>query len=136
MPPHYKVAPALIAAHSRAHFDEMKPLKKKLKIPDHKIQQLIRDMGGCFASDRITVDGLKVGYMYRELPDESLLSGWTFMAGDESQAYADNPDHWAIYDVNTICNYDPSIIPFLDAVYGTAYGREEGEDDFEEEPFE
>ena len=57
------------------------------------------------------------------------------MAGDESQDYADNPDNWAIYDVNTICNYDPAIIPHLDAVYGSAFGRIAGTDQFEKEPF-
>ncbi len=113
----------------------MNPLNKKFKIPGDQIQQLIPNMGGCFATDRITVDGLKVGYMFRELPDKDVLSGWTFMAGDESQDYADNPDNWAIYDVNTICNYDPAIIPHLDAVYGTAFGRNAGTDQFEEEPF-
>jgi hypothetical protein len=112
----------------------MNPLNKKFKIPGDQIRQLIPNMGGCFASDRITVDGLKVGYMYRELPDQGVLSGWTFMAGDESQDYADNPDNWAIYDVNTICNYDPAIIPHLNAAYGTAFGRTSGTDQFEEEP--
>ena len=89
-------------------------------------------MGGCFATNRITVDGLKVGYMFRELLDKDVISGWTFMAGDESQEYADN---WAIYDVNTICNYDPAIIPYLDATYGSAFGRAAGTDHFEKEPF-
>jgi hypothetical protein len=92
-------------------------------------------MGGCFATDRITVDGRPVGYMFRELPDQAVLSGWTFMAGDETQEYADEPNNWAIYDVNTICNYDPAIIPYLDAVYGTAFGRIPGKNKFKEEPF-
>ncbi|WP_430053639.1 immunity protein Imm33 domain-containing protein, partial [Priestia aryabhattai] len=30
-----------------------------------------------------------------------------------------------VYLVNTICNYDPDIIPFLDAEPGTAYIRDE-----------
>jgi hypothetical protein len=113
----------------------MNPLNKQFKIPGDQIQRLIPNMGGCYATDRITVDGLKVGYMFRELPDKDVLSGWTFMAGDESQEYADNPDNWALYDVNTICNYDPAIIPHLDAVYGTAFGRTRGTDHFQEEPF-
>ncbi len=108
----------------------MNPLDKKFKIPGDRIRRLIRNMGGCYATDRITVDGLKVGYMYRELPDKDELSGWTFMAGDESQDYADNPDNWAIYDVNTICNYDPAIIPHLDAAYDSAFERKSGTDLF------
>lgn len=92
-------------------------------------------MGGCFASDRITVDGALVGYMYREQPDKNGDSGWRFFAGDESQEYADTPDNFAIYEVNTICNYDPSIIPFLDASIGSAFGRVAGSETFEQEEF-
>jgi hypothetical protein len=113
----------------------MNPLNKKFRIPGDQIRRLIPAMGGCFASDRITVDGIKVGYMFREQPDKDVLSGWTFMAGDESQEYADTPSNWAIYDVNTICNYDPSIIPHLDAGFGTAFGRAAGKDQFVVERF-
>ncbi|MCC8361803.1 DUF2185 domain-containing protein [Lysobacter sp. A6] len=33
------------------------------------------------ASDRITVDDAKVGYCYREDPEDSVDSGWRFFAG-------------------------------------------------------
>src|SRR5687768_12547907 len=111
----------------------MDPRDKKFKIPGHQIKKLIPDMGGCFASDRITVDGAAVGYMYREQPDKAWDSGWRFFAGDESQDYADNPDNFAIYDVNTICNYDRALIPFLDAPVGAALGRIPGTDNFRPE---
>lgn len=108
----------------------MNPSRKAFKIPADQIRELIPNMGGCMASDRITVDGMLVGYMIREMPDHSALSGWIFMSGDESQAYADNPDNWAIYSVNTICNYDPAIIPYLQAGFDTAWGRRKGTDEF------
>jgi hypothetical protein len=57
-------------------------------------------------------------------------SGWHFFAGDESQDYADNSDNFSIYEVNTICNYDPAIIPYLDSNPGSAFGRIEGTDIF------
>ena len=44
----------------------MNPIHKAFRIPGNQIQRLIPDMGGCLASGRITVDGMKVGYMYRE----------------------------------------------------------------------
>ena len=70
----------------------------------------------CFASDKITKHGSKVGYMYREEPSENMPdSGWRFMAGDEDNEYINDPDHIGIFEINTICNYDPSIIPHLDA---------------------
>jgi len=113
----------------------MNPLNKKFKIPADQIQRLIPNLGACFATDRIMVDGLKVGYMFRDQPDKEVFSGWTFMSGDESQEYADNPDNWAIYEVNTVCNYDPSIIPHLGADFGSAFGRVAGTDSFEQERF-
>jgi hypothetical protein len=35
----------------------------------------------------------------------------------------ENPDNHGIYDVNTIANYDPEIIPLLDQPAGSAYLR-------------
>ena len=114
----------------------MDPRKKAFKIPGDKIERLIPNMGGCFASDRITVDGMQVGYMYREEPDQDGDSGWRFFSGDESQEYADTPDNFAIYEVNTICNYDPAIIWYLDAPYGSGFGRVPGSDEFKPERLE
>lgn len=114
----------------------MNPSNKQFKIPADRIQRLIPNMGACFATDRIMVDGLKVGYMFREQPDKEGSSGWTFMSGDESQEYADNPDNWAIYEVNTVCNYDPAIIGHLNSAYNSAFGRIAGTDKFQAERFE
>ena len=113
----------------------MNPRAKAFKIPGDQIRRLIPHMGGCHASDRITVEGAPVGYMYREQPDFDADTGWRFFAGDESQEYADTPDNFGIYKVNTICNYDPAIIPFLDAAVGSAFGRVQGTDRFEPEEF-
>jgi hypothetical protein len=57
---------------------------KKFYIPGDKILQLIDSEEGCIASDRITVDGCKVGYMYREEPYQNGRpdSGWRFLAGE------------------------------------------------------
>ncbi len=87
-------------------------------------------MGYCIATDRITVDGEKVGYMYREQPDDSSDSGWRFFAGDESQDYINNPDNISIYDVNTIANYDPSIIKYLDSDIGVELEKVKDDDTF------
>jgi len=80
----------------------------------------------------ITVQGHKVGYMYREEPDFDADSGWRFFAGVESQEYLDDPENLTIYDVNTIANYDPEIIPFLQAPIGSAFEREAGSGKFVE----
>ena len=111
----------------------MDHLDKRFCLPADEFRELISPMGGCLATDRILVDGARVGYMYRETPTESVSSGWTFMAGDEDQAYADDPDHWAIYEVNTICNFDPSITPHLESEIGSAFGRDIGAEGFQRE---
>jgi hypothetical protein len=110
-------------------------MKKSFKISGDQIRSLIPSMEGCFASDRITVDGARVGYMYREHPSKDGDSGWRFFAGDEPQEYVDDPNNLGIYEVNTICNYDSAIIPFLDAPVGSAFGRVPGTDRFKAEEF-
>jgi hypothetical protein len=93
------------------------------RLARNQILDLARGYGACFASDRITVDGLKVGFCYREAPDFETDGGWRFFAGDESQEYTDCEDNFAIYDINTIANFDPDIIPLLDAPAGSAFER-------------
>lgn len=106
---------------------------KIFKIPGDQIKQLIPNMGGCFATDHITVLGKKVGYMYRESADRAEDSGWRFFSGEESQAYVDDSSNTSIYAVNTIANYDPAIIPHLDSPAGSAFGRVAGTDRFQKE---
>lgn len=110
--------------------------EKKWGIRKEDIRELLKwdEPAACIATDRILVDGVKVGYMYREEPDNSSDSGWRFTAGDESEEYMDNPDNSGVYHLNTICNYDPEITPLLHAEYGKAFIRDENEklveDDF------
>ncbi len=79
---------------------------------------------GCIASDRITKEGFKVGYMYREEPTVGNPdSGWRFMAGNEDDDYMNNPHNHHIFALNTICNYDQDIIPYLNSKIGSAYIR-------------
>ena len=80
---------------------------------------------GCIATNRITVEGCKVGYCYREKPDGDWDSGWRFPAGDESEKYMDDPNNAGIYKLNTICNDDPDIIPLLNTPAPCAFERDE-----------
>lgn len=105
--------------------------QKNYAIKAEDMQHLLPDWigpEGCLATDRITVDGMPVGYCYREEPDEGSRdwdSGWRFTAGDESDEYMDDPENSSIYALNTICNYDMEIIPLLRSPYGTAFERDE-----------
>ena len=94
--------------------------EKHYKLSRDDIRPLTMGRGGCIASDRITVEGLPVRFMYREKPRNDQDSGWAFLSGTEDDAYMNDSANHGIYDVNTIANYDSSIIRFLDAPVGSA----------------
>ncbi len=99
-------------------------MSKTYALDATEIRALATGYGSCLASDRITIDGQMVGYMYRECGDNDLDSGWRFFAGDESDEYLSNREDLGLFDVNTIANYDPVIIPLIAAPIGSAYMRD------------
>jgi len=103
---------------------------KKFKLKAEQIVKLIAPMGACIATDKITVEGELVDYMVREEPNNDIDSGWQFFSGTEDQEYIDNSENSAIYDVNTIANYDKAIIPYLHLPVGTQLERVRGSDTF------
>jgi len=100
--------------------------QKKFALQAEQIRPLAEGHGWCFATDMITVEGRKVGYLYREEPDNDGDSGWRFTSGRESPEYMDEAANHGVYDVNTVANYDPEIISLLDAPVGSAFERENG----------
>ena len=73
-----------------------------MKLNDNFIDIEIKDLiewhepngNGCIVSDKITKEGFKVGYMYREQPDDGRPdSGWRFMAGNEDEDIENAPVH-------------------------------------------
>ena len=113
-------------------FDKFKKKAEFIKIEIEELIEWNEPNGeGCFVSDKITKEGFKVGYMYREQPDVGVPdSGWRFMAGNEDDNYVNNPDNLHIFAINTVCNYDRDIIPYLKSKVGSAYIRT-GNDMFE-----
>jgi hypothetical protein len=103
---------------------------KNFKLKAEDIIKLIEPMGGCIATNKITVEGELVDYMFRDEPNNDLDSGWQFFSGTEDQDYIDDPNNSAIYDVNTITNYDRAIIPYLNLPYGTQLERVRDTDKF------
>lgn len=104
---------------------------KAFKLKAEEIRPLVTGYGACFATDMITVEGFPVRFMYREAPGNYIDSGWRFMSGFESDEYMDDPNNAEIYDVNTIANYDPAIIPLLDEPAGSVFERAEQSEQFE-----
>jgi hypothetical protein len=117
-----------------------KSRQKKFCLTADQIKLLAPGYGDCIASDLITVAGKKVAFMYRDPPSFDEDSGWVFLSGFESDDYMDDPNNHEVYDVNSIANYDPDIIPYLDAPFGTAFRRENKtgpflkDDNFEPQP--
>ena len=98
---------------------------KKFFITADDIRDIATGRGSCLATDSILVGGGKVGYMYRDDPDNEYDSGWRFFAAADSDEYVNNPKNVGIYDVNTLANYDGDIIPHLDSPFGSVFERDE-----------
>ncbi len=111
--------------------------EKKWAIPRSSIEKVLDWSGGdgCFATDRIMVECQKIGYMYREAPNNEYDSGWRFLAGDESPEYMNNTENMGIYSLNTLCNYDIEIINFLKSPVGSAFYRSKSGEFVEDKHF-
>ncbi len=99
-------------------------MAKKHILSEKDIEQLIKPMGSCIASTRITCDGAKIGFMYRDEPEFEIDCGWRFLAGDETEEYLEDDENSKIYDVNTIANHDKAIIDYLKMPVGTELERD------------
>lgn len=100
--------------------------EKRYKLTAADLRPIAEGFGACVASDKITVDGWPVRFMYREAAIHRDDSGWRFLSGLESEAYINEPSNYAFYDCNTIANYDPTIVPHLGAPIGSAFEKPAG----------
>lgn len=98
-------------------------MKKHYKLEKKDLQPLATEHGLCVVTDKITVEGYSVGYMYRDEPEDAEDSGWRFFSGDEDDRYIDNPKNFSVMEVNFVANCDPSIIPLLDSPTGAAFDK-------------
>ena len=97
---------------------------KTFKLTAADIKPLATGLGGAIASDRITVDGYPVNFMYKARPNNPQDSGWCFFSGiNEDDAYMNESANFTVFDVNSIANYDNSIIPYLQATVGSVFER-------------
>lgn len=75
--------------------------KKKFKLSPEEIKAIITSGGSCVASDKITVEALPVGYMYREDPDFDTDSGH----GKPDLIIAERPGKRILFDGCNFSNY-------------------------------
>jgi hypothetical protein len=103
---------------------------KPYRLGPGDLQPIAPGHGACVASDQITVEGHPVRFMYREPAQHADDSGWRFLSGLESEAYLDEAGNHAVYDCNTIANFDRSIVPHLEAPIGSAFEKPPGASEF------
>jgi hypothetical protein len=96
----------------------------RFSVPAEHMIDLVATRQGAIVSDRVSVEGRVVGYMYRGQPHNPLDSGWRFLAGDEDETFMADSTRHDVFAVNTIANHDVAIIPYLDAAIGSAFFRE------------
>jgi hypothetical protein len=72
-------------------------------------------------SDRITVHGEHIGYLYRQKPIRSWDSGWSFLSGNETDAELGDATTADVWSLNEIANFDRRIIPLLSSPVGSAF---------------
>lgn len=73
-----------------------------------------------FVSKKIIEEGWKVGYMERNEPMHEQDSGWSFLAGNENDAYTSDAKNIALLDVGAVWQqFDPDIFKYIDMPAGT-----------------
>ena len=75
----------------------------------------------CYVTKRIMDEEAKVGYLYREAPDDHDDSGWRFTANDESDEYMDDSKNIAYVSVGAVLSKDDSFVHLLDAPEGSSF---------------
>lgn len=125
---YYHDIAALIDSRFKEWEDEPQTDPQFLHIPQDNIKLLLKDWSKaieCTVSSRVLVDGCEIATCIRQKPfaeDMGWDSGWLFLAdGDE-----DNDEcRYEYCDLNTICNYSPDVMQYLDFPYDTRLVRKE-----------
>jgi len=97
-------------------------MSKKLyhKIEDAKLLVKKNPELKGIASDEIIVKNMPIKIMVKHiLDDQPDYSGWTFLAGTETQEDLDDVKKSGVYTLNFIANYDSKIVKYLGAPTGT-----------------
>ncbi len=76
-----------------------------------------------YVSKKITEEGWKVGYMFREDPEDDEDSGWRFFAGDEDDDYTRDANNVTFTPVGAILELDPALMSFIVSEPGMEFVR-------------
>jgi hypothetical protein len=86
--------------------------------PDNLVERYAKR---CFVTQRVLQDGQRVGYLYREAPEDDEDSGWRFMANDESQDYMNTKGNVQYVSVGRVLSCDDAFLPLLASEVGAAF---------------
>lgn len=80
----------------------------------------------CLVTDKISEEGCKIGYMYREGSYDMFDdSGWRFFEGSEDEEYMNDPENSTAYTLEDVIKMDDSILPYLDSEIGSSFYKDE-----------
>ena len=97
-----------------------------------KVEERWKALSKCaLVSKRVAEDGHPVRFMYREAADRDDDSGWRIFAGNESQAYTDDPNNTAIIRLHQVCEWDDKLEALLLSPVGSVFERENAESKFD-----
>lgn len=90
----------------------------------------------CFITKDLEENNKKIRFMYKEEPNNINDSGWRFFSGDEEQDYVDDASNILLVKVSYVLNnIDKSIEKYLDSSVGSAFERNNVEDEFIDSDF-
>jgi len=84
----------------------------------------------CFVTSKVLYDGVKIGYLYRETPDNEEDSGWRILAGDETDDYMNDADNLHFVSLGAVLREDDRILALLKAPAGSSFEWHEAQQAF------
>lgn len=75
-------------------------------------------------TNQILFEGKKIGYFYREQPDEEEDSGWRFMVGDESDEYMSYIENSSYVSLAKVLSKDSSVLDYLDYPIDSCFAKD------------
>lgn len=84
----------------------------------------------CFVSRKVLYDGVRVGYIFREAPEDEMDSGWRIFAGDESEEYTADSENIFYVALGAVLNRDDSFLSLLESETGSQFERDDATGEF------
>jgi len=79
----------------------------------------------CFVTNNILYESEKIGYLYREEPDQEDDSGWRFTTGSETDEYMEDSNNISYVSLGAVLREDDSVVKLLDRNSGVAFAIDE-----------